>query len=226
MTPLSSGGDWICAKPEHWICKDTGMKKGDRVPGLIGWEYGQRLRSSHVGFSSRRTRVIFKNRIPPFPAERLEAISKVLADTETGLTGSPIDHQLWNSNLPNPTPDMTKWVRLYYAFMEFQNEHQVGNHVIVFIKPALDPARYVEEPAVFRFRRDRLNAMLAFCGYAVGEAGRCTGPTPPGPSTKPLSGPSTTASPSTRRLGQVLPAPPRAASHAPRTSGRPERRLT
>jgi len=31
--------------------------------------------------------ITFRNRIPPFPAERLEAISRVLADTETGLTG-------------------------------------------------------------------------------------------------------------------------------------------
>lgn len=29
--------------------------------------------------------IVFKSRVPPFPAERLEAISKVLADTETGF---------------------------------------------------------------------------------------------------------------------------------------------
>jgi uncharacterized protein (TIGR02391 family) len=104
--------------------------------------------------------IAFKNRIPPFPAERLEAISRVLADTETGLTGSQIDHLLRNSNIPNPTPDMTKWKRL-----------RVGNHVIVFIRRAMDPARYVEEPTVFRSRRDRLNTVLAFCGYTVGEDG-------------------------------------------------------
>ena len=36
---VNGGGDWICAKPEHWIFAGTGMKKGDSVPGLIGWEY-------------------------------------------------------------------------------------------------------------------------------------------------------------------------------------------
>ena len=25
--------------PEHWLFKDTGMKKGDSIPGLVGWEY-------------------------------------------------------------------------------------------------------------------------------------------------------------------------------------------
>jgi uncharacterized protein (TIGR02391 family) len=113
-----------------------------------------------------------KQCIPPFPGERLEAISKVLADTTEGLTGSEIDHLLRNSNIPNPTPDMTKWKRLHNAFVEFQNEHQVGNHVIIFIKKAMDPARYVGEPNVFRSRRDRLNSVLAFCGFTLGEDGQ------------------------------------------------------
>lgn len=25
--------------PDHWIFEGTGMKKGDRIPGLVGWEY-------------------------------------------------------------------------------------------------------------------------------------------------------------------------------------------
>ena len=92
--------------------------------------------------------IAFKKRYASFSPERLEAISKVLADTSEGLTGSEIDHLLRNCNIPNPTPDMTKWKRLYNAFVEFQNEHQVGNHVIVFIHRAMDPARYVGEPDV------------------------------------------------------------------------------
>ncbi|MDD4871208.1 MAG: hypothetical protein PHR77_11670 [Kiritimatiellae bacterium] len=39
IDPVNGGGDWIVGKPEHWIFKGTGMKKGDRIPGLIGWEY-------------------------------------------------------------------------------------------------------------------------------------------------------------------------------------------
>ena len=116
--------------------------------------------------------ITFKQRVAPFPAERLEAICKVLADTNEGLTGSEIDHLLRNCNIPNPTPDMTKWKRLHNAFVEFQNEHHVGNHVVVFIRRAMDPARYVGEPNVFRTRRDRLNSVLAFCGYILGEDGK------------------------------------------------------
>lgn len=116
--------------------------------------------------------ITYKNWVPQFPAERLEAISKVLADTDEGLTGSEINHLLNNCHIPNPTPDMTKWKRLYNAFVEFQNEHEVGNHVIIFIKRAMDPAKYTAKPAVFRSRRDQLNSVLAFSGLTVGEDGQ------------------------------------------------------
>ncbi|MDZ4290140.1 MAG: DUF6605 domain-containing protein [Prosthecobacter sp.] len=39
VIPVNGGGDWICAKPEHWIFAGTGMKKGEAIPGMIGWEY-------------------------------------------------------------------------------------------------------------------------------------------------------------------------------------------
>jgi len=37
--PVNGGGDWVCIKPEHWIFEGTGMKLGDRIPGLVGWEF-------------------------------------------------------------------------------------------------------------------------------------------------------------------------------------------
>jgi len=32
-------GDWTCALPDHWLFAGTGMKKGDSVKGLVGWEW-------------------------------------------------------------------------------------------------------------------------------------------------------------------------------------------
>ena len=32
-------GDWTCAMPEHWLFEGTGMKKGDSIKGLLGWEW-------------------------------------------------------------------------------------------------------------------------------------------------------------------------------------------
>jgi hypothetical protein len=37
--PVTGGADWICTNPDHWIYQGTGMKNGDAIPGLIGWEY-------------------------------------------------------------------------------------------------------------------------------------------------------------------------------------------
>jgi hypothetical protein len=39
IIPFNGGGDWICEKPEHWAFEGTGMKKGDSVRGLVGWEH-------------------------------------------------------------------------------------------------------------------------------------------------------------------------------------------
>jgi hypothetical protein len=39
VRPVNGGGDWICAKPDHWVFEGTGMKAGEAIPGLIGWEF-------------------------------------------------------------------------------------------------------------------------------------------------------------------------------------------
>jgi len=37
--PIVGGAPWICAKPDHWLFAGTGMKEGDGIPGLVGWEW-------------------------------------------------------------------------------------------------------------------------------------------------------------------------------------------
>ncbi|MCH8924160.1 MAG: hypothetical protein IIA67_13555 [Planctomycetes bacterium] len=37
--PVTGGADWICTAPDHWIYAGTGMKAGERIAGLIGWEW-------------------------------------------------------------------------------------------------------------------------------------------------------------------------------------------
>ncbi len=32
-------GDWTCVLPDHWIFTGTGMRKGDKIKDLVGWEY-------------------------------------------------------------------------------------------------------------------------------------------------------------------------------------------
>jgi len=37
--PVTGGADWICAAPDHWIFEGTGMKQGEGIAGLVGWEW-------------------------------------------------------------------------------------------------------------------------------------------------------------------------------------------
>jgi hypothetical protein len=39
VEPVNGGADWVVNKPEHWIFSGTGMKAGEHIPGLVGWEY-------------------------------------------------------------------------------------------------------------------------------------------------------------------------------------------
>jgi hypothetical protein len=39
INPFNGGDDWVITKPEHWIFAGAGVRKGDRIPGLVGWEF-------------------------------------------------------------------------------------------------------------------------------------------------------------------------------------------
>lgn len=39
VTPFNGSGDWTVTKPDHWLFAGTNMKKGDAIPGLVGWEF-------------------------------------------------------------------------------------------------------------------------------------------------------------------------------------------
>lgn len=39
VEPVNGGGDWIVTRPDHWMFRGTGIEKGERIPGLVGWEY-------------------------------------------------------------------------------------------------------------------------------------------------------------------------------------------
>jgi hypothetical protein len=39
LSPFTGGADWTCLEPDHWLFSGSGMKRGDRIPGLVGWEW-------------------------------------------------------------------------------------------------------------------------------------------------------------------------------------------
>lgn len=111
-------------------------------------------------------------KVPRFNPQQLTSIAKVLADTTDGLKGSEIEYLLRDCRMPDPTPELTKRKRLFNAFVEVQNQKQVGNHVIMFINRAMNPVQYTSQPRVFSERRDRLNTVLAFSAMFIGEDGQ------------------------------------------------------
>ena len=111
-------------------------------------------------------------RVPLFNLQQLTSIAKILAETNTGLTGTQLENLLRDCRIPDVTPDQTKWKRLLNAFIAFQNKRQFGNHVVVFINKAMNPVQYTTTADVFDSRRDELNIALAFCGMWVGEDGQ------------------------------------------------------
>ncbi|PHV23777.1 TIGR02391 family protein [Janthinobacterium sp. BJB446] len=112
------------------------------------------------------------NRLPCFESAQLEAACKVLGDTANGLSGSEIGYILQEIEVPDPTPSMTKWKRIFNALAEAQNKHAVGNHLIMLVNKAMAPAKYTSTPELFCWRQDGLNVALAFAGYAVRDDGK------------------------------------------------------
>jgi hypothetical protein len=38
-SPYNGSADWTCVKDDHWLFAGTGMKNGDSIPSLVGWEH-------------------------------------------------------------------------------------------------------------------------------------------------------------------------------------------
>ncbi|HEX2900695.1 MAG TPA: TIGR02391 family protein, partial [Bacteroidia bacterium] len=59
-----------------------------------------------------------------FEPHHLESICKTIADTSHGLSGSEIQKILADCRIEDKDPSLTKWKRLYNAFVHWQNKHQ------------------------------------------------------------------------------------------------------
>ncbi len=103
--------------------------------------------------------------IASFSSQQIEAIARVLADTNDGLTGSEIAFILGDAGIPDVDATNTKWKRLYTAVATIQNDKGVGNHLLMVVTRAMNPVRYTNQPAQFERRRQSLNAVLFLAGF-------------------------------------------------------------
>ena len=115
---------------------------------------------------------VSEDSIPAFSADVLEGIADVLGATEGGLTGSEIATHLSRANVPDVTPDMTKRKRLFNALAARQNRDKVGNCVVAFIKSAMAPVRFRNNPAEFARLQGELDEVLIHAGLRITDEGK------------------------------------------------------
>lgn len=105
----------------------------------------------------------------PIPSEVMENICKVIANTDTGLTGAEIGRLLAESLIEDTDPTMTKWKRLFNAFAHNQNKNKCSNNILTFLSKAMQPVRYVDNQELFKYRLLELNKRLCFVGLELSE---------------------------------------------------------
>ncbi|MFA4905183.1 MAG: TIGR02391 family protein [Candidatus Margulisiibacteriota bacterium] len=109
--------------------------------------------------------------INSFPPEAIEAISKILGDTESGFTGDEIGHLLEQAGIKDPGP-FTKWKRLSQALIDQQIIDRCGNRVGAFLQKAMAPTRYLKNMGMFEERRSSLNQILSLYSLSINEEGK------------------------------------------------------
>lgn len=108
------------------------------------------------------------------PVSVLEAVANLLGDTAGGFTGSEIGRLLETWGIEDVHPDMTKRHRLREALVTRQRRDNAANAVIRFISEAMTPVRYADDPALFEYRQDALNQILARRAQGPKRCPTCT----------------------------------------------------
>lgn len=104
----------------------------------------------------------------PITAETLESICIVLGGQNTG---TQIGYYLGQTGIIDTDPGITKWKRLYNAFVAYQNKNQESNKILIFIQKILSPVRYADNHEVFEQYRIDVNKRLLFIGLELLDNG-------------------------------------------------------
>ncbi len=106
-------------------------------------------------------------RHPPWDNQVVQAVADVLGATDTGLTGPQIGNLL-----AEPGSRLTKRVRLREALLAKQTTDHASNCVIRFIREAMAPVRYRDNPGLLTLRQDALDEVLVYEGLRVRDDGK------------------------------------------------------
>lgn len=104
------------------------------------------------------------------PSYILENICDIIGDTETGLTGSQINHNLRQAQIEVYDTQggmLAKRKILYNSLASVQNSTHCSNQILNFISIVMAPANFVDNEQMFEDWRTRINQQLSFVGYEL-----------------------------------------------------------
>ena len=103
IVPFNGGGDWTCALPNHWLFKGTGMKKGDSIPGLVGWEFHGEPDTARPGLEVVAEGNVWAGgtRLGKYAATLFEGPKKNIVFNATTI--------FWSQGLSDPPGHMIPW---------------------------------------------------------------------------------------------------------------------
>lgn len=110
--------------------------------------------------------------LPILQPDMVEAISRALGDTNTGLTGTEIDRLFTVCGVVDEHGPGTKWRRLNHNFWNQQVRDKSPVKIETFIIQAMSPSRYLSNPEKFEAMRENLNKALSFIGLFVDQSGK------------------------------------------------------
>ena len=103
VVPFNGGGDWTCAMPDHWLFEGTGMKKGDSIPGLVGWEFHGEPDTARAGLEVVGEGNVWAGgtRLGKYAATIFEGPKKNIVFNATTI--------FWSQGLSDPPGHMLPW---------------------------------------------------------------------------------------------------------------------
>jgi uncharacterized protein (TIGR02391 family) len=102
---------------------------------------------------------------------QIEKIAHILGDTYSGLKGSEIGFMLDSCNIEDVNPGITKWQRIYNAFVKRHNQCGKDNFILKFISKALEPSRFIGNQDQFIYLISQINIVLSFIGLEYKDDG-------------------------------------------------------
>ena len=129
-----------------------------------------------------------KHRYSPYSPATIIAVASILGETDSGLTNKEIEKLLHSCGIRDPRlaaeqrdpmvrkglayVSMSKRERIEQALIRNQSTTQTGNALLAFLRAAMEPQRYVDEPQLFQERQHRLSETLAFVGLRITDKGK------------------------------------------------------